>query len=130
MRMVVGVLLAVLLAGCNTPSSPTVNWDRRIGSYTYNLALQDMGVPVRHVTLSDGSIVADWLVEKGKPGAPSTYEADEMGGYVIPFLWDNPIPMDARARPNRYLRLTFGPDQKLTGWKKFHQYYQPGSPTT
>jgi hypothetical protein len=76
-------------------------------------------------TLNDGSVIADWRIRKSKPGTPDTREADEEGGYVIPMLVDNAVPIRSSPTPSHYLRLTFGPDGKLTGWRKYSQYYQP-----
>jgi len=129
MRKVINALAIftlLLVAGCNTPAkSPLVNWNDRIGNYTYNLALQDLGKPVNSTTLPNSSIVADWRTASAKPGSPDTLDADAEGGYVIPRLQENPTPLDTGPTPNRYLRLTFGPDGKLTGWKKYSQYHQP-----
>ena len=114
------LLLLVWAAGCTT-ASPLVNWDRRIGNYTYNLALVDLGVPVRSSTLPDESMVADWLTHRNKPGTPDTTNLETESGYVPPPFWNNPFPNGGSDRPNQYLRLTFGPDQKLTGWRRYSQ---------
>jgi hypothetical protein len=118
MKWLVGWLAVLfLLAGCHT-TSPLVDWDRRIGHYSYDLALADLGVPVRSTTLNNGSIVADWLAQSGKIGAD-----EEIGYETEPFL-ESPFPNGTPPTPNTYLRLTFGPDQQLTGWKRYHQYYE------
>lgn len=123
--------LAFLFTSCisppGDPKSPLVDWNKRIGNYTYNLALTDLGVPARSIGLPNGSLVADWVIQKGNPGSADTSDAQVQGGYVVPPLWDNPIPMGSSQTPARYLRLTFGPDQKLTGWRKYWQYYKPGT---
>lgn len=124
-------LLGFLLTGClsppGDPKSPLVDWNKRIGNYTYDLALKDLGVPAHSTRLPDGSLVADWLIKKGNPGSADTSDAQVQGGYVVPPLWDNPFPMGSSQTPTRYLRLTFGPDQKLTGWRKYWQYYKSGT---
>lgn len=111
------LVVLILLAGCHS-TSPLVNWDRRIGHYSYDLALVDLGVPVRSTTLNNGSIVADWLTNPGKPGA------DEAIGFETQTFLESPFPDRVPPTPNQYLRLTFGPDQQLTGWLRYHQYYK------
>ena len=119
--------LPLVLLGCHSATSPLVDWNSRIGNYTYDLALQDLGMPVRSTKLDDGSVIAEWRIAKSKMGSTDMSDADASGGYVIPALWDNPVPLASSPRPNKYLRLTFGPDQKLTGWRKYSQYYKSGT---
>jgi hypothetical protein len=118
MKWMLGWLaVLILLAGCHT-TSPLVNWDRRVGHYSYNLALEDLGVPMRSTTLSNGSIVADWLTHPGKMGA------NEQIGFETQTFLESPFPNGTPPTPNQYLRLTFGPDQQLTGWLRYHQLYE------
>lgn len=121
------LLIPLTLAGCQSATSPLVDWNSRIGNYSYELALQDLGLPVRSTKLNDGSVIADWRIARSKTGSPDMADAESSGGYVIPALWDNPIPLGSSPQPNKYLRLSFGPDQKLTGWKKYTQYFKPGT---
>lgn len=111
------VVIIGLLAGCGT-TSPLVNWNQRVGHYSYDLALVDLGTPVRSTTLSDGSVVADWRTQR------STLGSGRPAGYATQVSLDDPMPEATPPLPNEYLRLTFGPDQQLTGWLRFHQYYE------
>lgn len=111
------VTVLILLAACST-TSPLVDWNRRIGHYSYDLALEDLGVPVRSTTLTDGSIVADWRTRRSTPGF-----VDQVG-YITSVASESPIPNYAPPVPNQYLRLTFGPDQQLTGWLRYQQEYE------
>ncbi|MDB6065616.1 MAG: hypothetical protein JWR26_1824 [Pedosphaera sp.] len=108
----------VLLASCST-SSPLINWDSRIGNYTYDLALMDLGSPVRSATLPDGTLVVEWRVREAKSGTP---DITNEGSYVPQSFADSPFPYATGPLPNRYLRLIFGRDQKLIGWERFQQY--------
>src|SRR5579884_2425828 len=117
-------MLMVFLTSCSTAKSPLVNWDKRIGNYSYALALQDLGKPLHSTTLSDGTIVADWRIRKSETGTPDTSEPGTGDPTVTPTRPDNPIPLGTAPAPNEYLRLTFGSDQKLTGWKKYSQYHE------
>ncbi|MDB6021095.1 MAG: hypothetical protein JWQ04_952 [Pedosphaera sp.] len=122
------ILIVALLAGCGT-KSPLVNWDRRMGNYSYDLALQDLGVPLRSTTLGDGSIVADWRTREGKPATLDVVDVGEATGAVPPIASEGPnIPPGLPPTPDHYLRLTFGPDQKLTGWRKYSQWYETTGP--
>jgi hypothetical protein len=93
------VAAMILLAGCATTK---VDWNSRLGQYTYDDAVGELGVPDRQTTLSDGSQVAEWLERRG-------------GGYGTGYSprWSRFQTYDVYEYPDRYLRLTFGPDGKL-----------------
>ena len=65
-------ILAGFLAGCATP----INWQARVGVYTYDQAVMDYGPPAGAAKLSDGSMVVnfrkysnlDFLSTSGKLG--------------------------------------------------------------
>ena len=110
-RAVVITLAAFLLAGCATP----INWQARVGIYTYDQAVMDYGPPMAFATLSDRSTVAEWMIERGAVVAtPSPYMygpgywGPVGGGYYYPTYF-----------PARFLRLTFTPDGKLKAWKQY-----------
>lgn len=89
--------LTVILVGCATTK---IDWNSRIGQYTYDEAIAELGVPDRHAQLTDGSIVAEWLRRRG-----GTY------GTTFGPRWSRSI--DFHEMPDSYLRLIFGPDMKL-----------------
>lgn len=122
-RMVSSVLVALAvfaLAGCATP----INWQARVGVYTYNQAVMDYGPPVSYTRLNDASIVVEWMTERGEvlvtPGpyayGPVYYGRGFYGpGYVGPG-WGG---YTSTYFPARFLRLQFGADGKLKAWKEF-----------
>ena len=91
---------AVLLLGCATTR---VDWNSRVGQYSYDDAVTEMGVPDRQATLSDGSIVAEWLERRG--GAYGTSFHSRYSRFQT---------YDVHEFPDRFLRLTFGPDRLLS----------------
>ena len=100
-----GILM--LLNGCAT--APKADWAGRIGSWTFDDAVREMGPPDRTARLGDGSTVAEW-VNDGRPsrfsfgigggvgfgghGGGGSFEVGEMFG--------------GGAAPGR--RLTFSPE--------------------
>jgi hypothetical protein len=97
---VVSILItALLLLGCATTR---VDWNSRVGQYSFDDAITEMGVPDRQATLSDGSIVAEWLERRG--GAYGTSYHSRFSRFQT---------YDVHEFPDRYLRLTFGPDKQL-----------------
>jgi hypothetical protein len=115
LRTVSGVFLAALFAGC--VSSPKINWDARVGNFTHDQAVIELGPPDRESPLTDGSVVAEWLLARGgshtyvSPG----YEVWTPRGY----LPGGPTYADTVALPDYFIRLTFGADGQLRTWKKF-----------
>jgi hypothetical protein len=90
---------ALFLTGCATTR---IDWNSRIGQYSYDEAIAELGVPDREATLSDGSIVAEWLQRRG--GAYGTTHFSP---------WYRFHTYDVHEFPDRYLRLMFGPDRQL-----------------
>ena len=105
------VLVALGLAGCVT--APTIDWEARIGGYTYDQAILELGPPDKSATMNSGAVVADWLTRRAQTvGAPEPY-------FLPPGCYFGPLtPMYSETYiPAQYLRLTFGPDGKLRTWK-------------
>ncbi|MGB8368071.1 MAG: hypothetical protein ACLPYZ_09915 [Limisphaerales bacterium] len=104
-------LAALALAGCVTP---TIDWSARVGNYTYDQAVMELGPPDKSAKLTDGTVVADWLTHHAQTiVAPEPYFAPP-GSYFGPLT-----PMRTETYvPARYLRLTFGADGKLKTWKE------------
>ena len=99
----------LVLVGCATSR---VDWNARVGNYTYQQAVLEMGPPDRQAKLEDGTIVGEWLLNRGYTyvtGGPSVYG---------PF-WGSPAT--AYTAPSMYMRLTFGADGRLVGWKKTYR---------
>ena len=107
---VILTLAVAFLTGCATP--PPVDWDSRVGHYSYNQAISEFGPPDRQVRLSDGKVVSKWFVQP--PVAPrfnsgmSYYGNHGLGaGQAI-----------GSGLNSQMLQLTFGADGKLIAWSK------------
>jgi hypothetical protein len=95
--------------GCATQR---VDWPARVGHYTYDQAVTEMGPPDKQAKLNDGTVVAEWLMERGY-----TYAYNTPGPYG-PFY---PSYVNTYTAPSRFVRLTFGPDGQLTAWKRLYK---------
>ncbi|HTR41031.1 MAG TPA: hypothetical protein VMH87_05400 [Pseudomonadales bacterium] len=106
-------LALFIFIGCVTP----INWQARVGVYTFDQAVADYGPPMASATLSDRSTVCDWMTRSGSvvvnpgpypyPYYGRGYGGPAYGGYT------------ATTFPARFLRLTFAPDGKLKAWKEY-----------
>jgi hypothetical protein len=101
--LVFGVVL--LVAGC--ASAPKIDWQSRVGSYTYDQAVLDFGPPDKYAKLGDGTQVAEWLTSRGRTGGYSSYVGRGLVYYS-----------DAYS-PDYYLRLSFDPSGRLQSYKKY-----------
>ncbi len=118
--LIITPLLSVrLLAGC--ASMLKVDWNTRVGNFTFDQAVAELGPPDKSTKLSDGSTVADWIT--GKPSGPpfglglgsTGYRNYETGtatrtsvGMAMPF----------EGYSASVLRLKFGSDGKLVEWSR------------
>ena len=89
------VCLAVWLTGCATQR---VDWPARIGQYTYDQAVAEMGPPEKQAQLDDGRRVAEWLLNRGSTYVQATPHL--YGPYYGGFT---PV----HTAPSRLTRLTF-----------------------
>jgi hypothetical protein len=105
------VLLAALAvaAGC----AHRINWSARVGTYTYDQAIIDLGPPDKTAKLTTGQTVAEWITRYGYGGATTVVG----GGY-----YGDPVGVGVIQSPSVYreskLRLTFSTNNILTGWVK------------
>jgi hypothetical protein len=109
-----GILLAMLsfiVAGCT--STPKVDWNSRIGNYTYDQAAVELGPPDKTAKLSDGKTVADWI-KHSQGGVSFGVGTGFYGGHTGVGTGVG----TGTGFPDRVLRLTFGPDGKLLEFKK------------
>lgn len=105
-------LALFLVAGCATPR---IDWAGRVGNYTFDQAVVELGPPDKQATLTNGSLVADWLTRRGR-NAVYTAAGGYYGGPGGPFY--TPVYVGP-GTPDYFLRLNFGPNGQLTAWKKF-----------
>jgi hypothetical protein len=117
MAVCAGILVLVsALTGC---ASKRIEWTSRVGVYTYDEAVLELGPPDKEATLTEGTRVADWLIRRGSRGGymglygpvtppfgPGRYYGPAYYGYYDPGM------------PDAWLRLTFGPEGRLVRWEK------------
>lgn len=114
------VLLALLLSpGCATRSGS--NWTDRVGVYTYDEAVRELGPPDKKEATSDGILVAEWVLVRGR-----VYSSPGMawgpGSWWGPAGWGGwGMVTEVNSAPDQLLRLQFDADGRLLEWKRFHR---------
>jgi hypothetical protein len=103
-------LTVALLGGCATPKQ--IDWNSRVGTYTFDQAVADFGPPDRQARLSDGKVVSKWFAQ---PQAGATLNTG-MSYYGSTGFAAGPTP--SSGLNNRYLQLTFGTNGVLSDWSK------------
>lgn len=113
----VGLILnlgfAVLVSGC---ASTKIDWDSRIGNYTHDQAVIELGPPDKEAKLTDGTIVAEWMTRRGYAGGSVGF----MQGYGYPYPYHvyPPYYLAEPPSPDHFIRLTFGSDGKLQAYRR------------
>ena len=103
-------LVVAFIAGCKT--MPQVDWNSRVGAYTYDQAVADMGQPDKQGKLSDGKTVDQWITLHGSNGFFAG------GGYGNGNYGMGGSQNLGQTYKDHVLELTFGPDGKLVSWAK------------
>lgn len=110
-----GLFLAVLITlnpGC--ASTPKPDWNQRVGNFTFDDAVHELGPPVNSIKLQDGSTVAEWFLKYASQVSFGFGASSYGGGGAVG------VGHTVTAPPKgHFLRLTFGPDGKLQTWEKF-----------
>ncbi|MCC6233407.1 MAG: hypothetical protein IT580_12230 [Verrucomicrobiales bacterium] len=110
-------LLAGVVLGC---ASSRIDWNTRVGTYSYDDAVREYGPPDKSAQLTDGSTVADWMTARGGMQTATAY-----GSAWSPrprYGWGGPayVVVDPPT-PDRFLRLTFDPQGKLASWQRVYR---------
>ena len=109
LRVFVALGLLALAAGC--ASTPKVDWDSRVGNYTHDQAVRELGPPDKTATLADGTTVSDWVKRRSGGGLSVGFGTGvAVGGGVTSGVG---VGHSAGSGRDHWLRLTFGPDGKL-----------------
>jgi hypothetical protein len=109
--VLLSTLPALVFNGCS--STPRIDWNNRIGNYTYDQAVADLGPPDRTAKLSDARTVAEWIRHTGS--------GVSLGLGAGSFAGRTGVGMEQSVGTgynDHVLRLVFGPDNKLVEWKK------------
>jgi hypothetical protein len=80
----------------------------------------EWGPPDKAATLSDGTLVAEWMTQRGTPGgfAPSYYAYSPYYYGRHHSYWGPPHYYYDPPSPDFFLRLTFDPEGRLQAWQR------------
>ena len=104
-------LAAVLMVGCRT--TKPIDWNSRVGTYTFDQAVTELGPPDKQTTLSDGKLVAQWITHRN---GGSSFSVGT--GFYTRGVGVGVGQSVGSGYPDRVLTLTFGKNYLLTAWSK------------
>ena len=116
--IVVSIIISLLLTSCATTESRTSVWESRIGNYSYNQAVAELGAPLETRKLNTGGTSAEWLTRRNaaSPVTQSIGTGFHAGGA------DAAVGQSVAQTPkNEYLRLAFDPTGKLAKWERVYR---------
>ena len=117
MRMICWLVAALALLWVTGCATHKVDWGARVGTYTYDQAVLDMGPPAKEAKLQDGTVVAEWMTQRGHTdtyyAAPYYYPYRRQRYYGPVYATPSSV-----SYPDVFIRLTFDPQGKLTAWKQ------------
>jgi len=108
------VMLGVVFAGCSS-TKPKVDWNSRVGNYTYDQAVQELGPPDKTAKLSDGKTVAEWITAHHSSGTGLSVGTGFYGGGGGVGVSQG---IGSGTSYDSVLKLTFAADNKLESWSK------------
>ena len=103
--------LALVVGGCRT--APKIDWNSRVGAYTFAQAVADMGPPDRQTELPDGSRVAEWVTQRMSTGTVLSPGGPGWGG-----TWSSGVSVVDSYGTQVCLRLSFDRAGTLLAWKR------------
>ena len=109
---------AALLGGCasHPKVDASIDWNSRIGAYTYDAAVTDLGKPDVLAETREGRS-AEWILKR----SPRLSFGFGLGQGVYGSQSAVGVGVGTSVSPpphGEYLRLKFGLDNKLTEWSK------------
>lgn len=107
-------MLTIMLIGC--ASKPRTDWNQRVGNFTFDQAVQELGPPFASTSLQDGATVAEWFLKHG-PQFSFGVGTGFGGGHSSVGVGQSV----ALPPKGQYLRLTFSPEGQLQRWEKIRR---------
>jgi hypothetical protein len=104
-------VIAAVLAGCKT--TPPIDWNSRVGTYTFDQAVTDLGPPDKQARLSDGKTVVEWITHRSGGSGLSVGTGFGMGGVGL-----GVSQSVGSGYRDHVLKLVFDADKKLASWSK------------
>ncbi len=109
------LLVAALFAGCK--STPPVDWSSRVGTYTFDQAVTDLGPPDKQAKLTDGQTIAEWITHRSNGGGLSIGTGFFSGGGGSGMGVGVGQSVGSGSK-DKTLKLTFGTNNVLAAWSK------------
>ena len=110
--LVCAALLGLIGAGCQALQQ--VDWDGRIGQFSYEQAVAELGRPDGETKLAGGLRRVEWITNSGASAGRTLTGA----GYRRATLGVLPLePTEIHRLRDRYLRLTFDKAGRLVAWE-------------
>ena len=106
--VLVGLIWSVGL-GCETYGK--ADWKSRVGHYSWDQAIEELGPPESEAKTSDGSRVASWVISRSR-----TYSTAIRG----PVFWSW-SGQDVTTTAESHLLLTFNAQGQLKAWKRIYK---------
>jgi hypothetical protein len=108
-------LTVTFIVGCK--STPPIDWNSRVGHYTFDQAVTDFGPPDKQAKLDNGKTVAEWITRRNGGGGLSigTGFFSGGGGSGVGVGVSQNV---GSASSDKTLTLTFGTNNVLTAWSK------------
>ena len=100
---------ALVVAGCAT--TKPIDWNSRVGIYTFDQAVTELGPPDKQAKLSDGKTVAQWITHRA--GGTSFSVGTGFVGGNTGFGVGQTV---GTGYSDRVLTLTFGTNNVLAAW--------------
>ena len=105
------LVLALVLVAAGCATAP-IDWNRRVGTYTYAQAVTEFGPPDRRTKLSTGELVAEWARRYYGGGSA------DVGADRYAYTGDAGVAQTGFIYYESDLRLTFATNNILTDWYK------------
>ena len=102
----------MLGAGCQALQQ--VDWDGRIGRFSYEQAVAELGRPVEETKLSGGMRWAEWITNSGDSMGRALAGAGNKRRSMSVVLLE---PTEIQRLRDRYLRLIFDKAGRLVAWE-------------
>ncbi len=94
-----------------------MDWNSRVGSYTYDQAVTELGPPDKQAKLDDGKTVAEWITHHGG-GSGLSFGTGFFSGGGGSGMGVGVGQSIGTGPGDKTLKLTFGTNNVLTAWSK------------